>query len=207
MKGTFCALILLLSMQVEAVDVYTVEGGTACRSKELLNDFKQFAFNDDFASMQSYLQRQLCLILKGDLKVTPIDYPGMFTGDWVFVYNGIKFWANRPGLTFKSEATESKVATSPKPAPKPDPSRTPFKDEDIKSKGVLKDEAPVSLLAERWTDDVIVERLEPGTKVNILKVREFDFNGSGKIKRYQIDARGKSGYVYGWISESAVVIQ
>ena len=99
----FVALVFagLVSSQAQAASGITVDGHTACLSREWLDDIVSFAIAGDRASSQSYKDTQKCVVLKGGLRVTVTGYSGLLGGITVFVYDGVKFWTLSNGI--KSE--------------------------------------------------------------------------------------------------------
>ena len=92
-------LLLLLSITAQpAIAAQTVQGKIACLTKQWFEDFAKFAAADDMGSIQAYLDSNKCMQMKGGLKVTVLEYPGMLSGQWHVSFNGTKFWVQRDGI-------------------------------------------------------------------------------------------------------------
>lgn len=89
---------LLISASIPAVAAETVGGKLACLNAGWYDDFVKFAAAKDEASMEAYFESRKCLQVKGGLKVTVIEYPGMLGGQWVVAFQGQKFVVQREGI-------------------------------------------------------------------------------------------------------------
>jgi hypothetical protein len=78
----------------------TKDGYIACQKKEWLDDVTAFISQKDHASLQAYLDAKKCLIMKGGLRVTVTEWPGILRGTTGFIYQGIKFWTYREGIDY-----------------------------------------------------------------------------------------------------------
>ncbi len=77
----------------------TSENCVACRTKEWLDDLIHFIAAKDRGSFDSYFKSNKCFNIKSGITVTVLEHPGMFGGETQFVYEGIKLWTTREGLT------------------------------------------------------------------------------------------------------------
>lgn len=91
----------LLAASASAMSAETVDGKIACMTQAWFDDFQKFATAGDMASVQAYLDSNKCLQMKGGLKVTVIEYPGMLSGQWVVAHKGQKFVAQREGISLE----------------------------------------------------------------------------------------------------------
>ena len=91
--------LLLSANPVLAMKATTVNNSVACFSKESLEEMQQFAGNKDRKSFDAYIKNGKCIIMKGGHDVSVIESPGMFGSATMFIFNGIKFWTLRHGLT------------------------------------------------------------------------------------------------------------
>ena len=91
-------VILLMVFVFNASAAETVGGKYACLTKGWFEDVIKFVAADDMGSLQAYLDSRKCFALKDGVKVTIIEYPGMFGGIWEVAYNGQKFFVQREGI-------------------------------------------------------------------------------------------------------------
>lgn len=84
----------------EAGTGITVKDHVACLFKNHLDDMMKFAGARDKASFNAYLNQKKCIVLKGNDKVTIMEYPGMFGGHTKFAYHGVNLWTTHDGITF-----------------------------------------------------------------------------------------------------------
>src|SRR5690554_300462 len=89
-----CALVL----PTQLLGAETVGGKFGCLTKGWYEDFVKFAGANDLKSLQAYLDTKKCFQLKDGMRVTIIEYPGMFGGVWEVAYNGQKFFVQREGI-------------------------------------------------------------------------------------------------------------
>lgn len=99
-KLSFFVICLLLSVHAYAFSAVTKDGYVACLKKEWLEDVVSFVSAKDKASFQSYIDSQKCIAIKGGLRVTVTESPGMFGRTAEFVYKGVKLWTIREGLDY-----------------------------------------------------------------------------------------------------------
>lgn len=90
----------LISAQAHAISGTSKGGHIACLTKEWLDDVISFVVAKDTGSFQAYIDTQKCVILKGGLRVTVTESPGMFGGTTGFVFQGIKLWTVREAFDY-----------------------------------------------------------------------------------------------------------
>jgi len=71
----------------------------SCLKEEWLDDLITFIAANDRGSVDSYIKTNKCFILKPGVTVAIMKHPGMIGGKAQFVYEGVKFWTTREGLT------------------------------------------------------------------------------------------------------------
>lgn len=96
MRGFFLIFLMVFACNVGAAE--TVGGKYGCLTKGWFEDIIKFVAADDMGSLQAYLDSRKCFALKDGVKVTIIEYPGMFGGVWEVAYNGQKFFVQREGI-------------------------------------------------------------------------------------------------------------
>ncbi|MEI7636377.1 MAG: hypothetical protein WCJ37_03675 [Syntrophus sp. (in: bacteria)] len=77
----------------------TSDSAIACFAESALDDMTKFTGAGDRASFNAYVDQRKCIVMKGGVDVTIVQYPGMLGGTTGFVYNGVKMWTTRSGLT------------------------------------------------------------------------------------------------------------
>lgn len=97
----YLPLILSIAFPVAAVAIETNENYVACRSEHDLDLVVRAASSGDKASFSSLVDNRRCLIMKGGIKVTITEWPGMFGKKVQFMINGTTFWTPRAGINFK----------------------------------------------------------------------------------------------------------
>tara|TARA_B100001105_G_scaffold254751_1_gene251449 strand:+ start:638 stop:937 length:300 start_codon:yes stop_codon:yes gene_type:complete len=97
MRKLVAAALLLIAVSANAAE--TVQGKIACLSEQWLNDMFDFSAANDTASIQAYLDGNRCVSLKGGLKVTIHEWPGMIGGHWVVSIQGIRLYVQKAGIT------------------------------------------------------------------------------------------------------------
>lgn len=95
-------IFIIFSSQAHAISATTNDGHAACFKKEWLDDVVNFIIAKDMGSFQAYLDSKKCIILKKGLRVTVTESPGMFGSKAGFVFNGVKLWTVREGLSYGS---------------------------------------------------------------------------------------------------------
>ena len=93
------AAVTFLAAPALALSAKTVDGHTACHTKQWIEDMSEFAASGDRASFSAYLQSGKCLILSGGHQVTVLESPGLFGTLVKFAFKGVSLWAPREGLT------------------------------------------------------------------------------------------------------------
>ena len=93
------AVLLVVSTSAYAMRATTTDRCVACLTEQHLDDMTSFVAAGDKASFGAYFQSQKCFKFKPGIDVTVTKMPGMFGGKAEAVYNGIKFWTYREGLT------------------------------------------------------------------------------------------------------------
>ena len=91
-------IVLSYGTVVTAQNHVTVGGYPACFSEQWFDDAIKFLVNKDHASLQAYIDSKKCVILKDGLPVTIVEYPGLFGGVTVAVFQGVRFWTNREAI-------------------------------------------------------------------------------------------------------------
>lgn len=92
-------LIIVISVNLYALSATTKSGYFACTSEESFKDMTKFKIAKDYDSMQAYIQRNKCLLLKKGVAVTILDVS--FSGTSQFAFQGVKFWTNTEALDIK----------------------------------------------------------------------------------------------------------
>jgi hypothetical protein len=82
----------------QAQDAVTVEGQPACLTKERRDELMAFAVADDVASIQAYLDRGYCFVMKGGLGATVLDRE--LRGAEIVV-SGTKLWVGPSGIKLR----------------------------------------------------------------------------------------------------------
>lgn len=77
----------------------TSNSSIACFTESALNDMTKFTVAGDRASFDAYVTQGKCIVMKGGVDVTVMEYPGLLGGTTGFVYRGVKMWTTREGLT------------------------------------------------------------------------------------------------------------
>lgn len=97
------ALIFLVSITLMMPTFATETNGgyVACRLESDLDLVIRAAGSDDRGSFKALVDGSRCSVMRASVKVTVIDYPGMFGGKASFMVDGVKFWTVREGLNFK----------------------------------------------------------------------------------------------------------
>lgn len=95
------ALGAVLSVQTMAADQVTEGKFYSCLSTQWLDEFTDFAIQNDVDSMRVYLERKRCLLLKPDLPVTLADDADPLAPRAEFMIQGIRFYAPSEEITFK----------------------------------------------------------------------------------------------------------
>lgn len=95
------ALGAVLSMQTMAADQVTEGKFYSCLSTQWLDEFTDFAIQNDVDSMRIYLERKRCLLLKPDLPVTLADDADPLAPRTEFMIQGIRFYAPSEEISFK----------------------------------------------------------------------------------------------------------
>ena len=70
--------------------------------KEWLDDMIKFVVAKDKDSFAAYIACKKCIIMKGDMKVTVTDWPGVFGSTTGFIFKGTKFWTVREGINYNN---------------------------------------------------------------------------------------------------------
>lgn len=91
--------ILVIPSMAVAMKATTAKDAIACFTKESLQEMQQFSINKDNASFDAYIKTGKCIVMREGLDVTVIESPGMFGGITMFIFNGVKLWTLRHGLT------------------------------------------------------------------------------------------------------------
>jgi len=95
-------LFLFLSFAIPAstlaLRATTVGNNFACFSQSDFDDLVSFAASGDKESINAYVNRKKCFVLKKGLAVTVLKGPGMFGGRAQCAFRGIKFWTFREAL-------------------------------------------------------------------------------------------------------------
>jgi len=87
------------SEQMRSGTATTQAGGyIACKTEANFDRIVRFIAANDSASIESYLNRHLCVSLRSGLRVTITEWPGMFGGRVKFAYQGYEFWTFREAL-------------------------------------------------------------------------------------------------------------
>lgn len=77
----------------------TSNSSIACFTELALDDMTKFTVAGDRASFDAYVTQGKCIVMKGGVDVTVMEYPGLLGGTAGFVYRGVKMWTTREGLT------------------------------------------------------------------------------------------------------------
>ena len=98
-------IVLILGLLIAAGPVWgmsgtTNEGYVACHQEQWLRDMVSFVGAKDMDSFEAYIKQGRCLIMRGGMKVTVTDSPGMFGGRTGFVFQGAKMWTLREGINY-----------------------------------------------------------------------------------------------------------
>jgi len=93
------AFLLVVSTSAHAMRATTTDRCVACLTEQYLDDMTSFVAAGDKASFGAYFKTRKCFQFKPGIDVTVTKMPGMFGGKAEAVYNGIKFWTPREGLT------------------------------------------------------------------------------------------------------------
>jgi len=93
------SMLFFISSSTWAMRATTVQNSVCCYNKEHLNDMLQFSSSGDRGSFEAYVKMGRCMFVNGGIDVTVMDSPGMFGGITSFIYEGLKFWTTRQGLT------------------------------------------------------------------------------------------------------------
>lgn len=99
-KIVLATISAALSFPAFGMSGTTNDGYVACLSEALLDDVTKFVTANDKASLQAYLDSKKCIIIKGGLKVTVTESPGMFGGKTGFVFQGLKLWTYREAINY-----------------------------------------------------------------------------------------------------------
>ncbi len=95
-------VVFLLPLLVDAqANAATTKGGhAACLTKQWYEDMIQFVAQGDRASFNAYIEARRCVVVKAGLRVSVVEWPGMFGGTAAFVYQGVKLWTAREALDY-----------------------------------------------------------------------------------------------------------
>lgn len=101
MKRMMVMLALLaVSSTALASPAITKDGEVACLTKEWYEDMISFSIADDIESIETYVELKRCMLMKGGLRVTVTDSPGMLGSKVGFIYKGFEFWGGREALEY-----------------------------------------------------------------------------------------------------------
>lgn len=95
----FIAFVVVFG-NVLASAATTNSGYPACLKKEWLDDLVQFSISKDNNSWKAYMNSGKCLMMKGGLKVTVTESPGVFGGTTGFIFEGTKAWTLREAINY-----------------------------------------------------------------------------------------------------------
>lgn len=98
------AVIICLNLGWPTGEAYpqsTKEDHIACVKKKWIKDMQKFMETKNKQRFRNYINNQKCLFVKGGLKVTITEYPGIFGRFVGFEYNGKKFWAFKDSIIYK----------------------------------------------------------------------------------------------------------
>lgn len=93
-----CAAGALAPKPAAAQAAVTKDGYFACLTEQYLDDVLSFAAAKDLRNIDAYIQQRKCVIMKGDLKVTIVNWG--FTVHQ-FAFEGIKLWTVSEGLKLR----------------------------------------------------------------------------------------------------------
>lgn len=100
MKKVILILGVLLTI-THASGASTKGGYAICFQKEWLSELISFMVNKDRSSYEAYFDSRKCVMVKGGIKVTIIESPGVFGTTTGFVVDGVKAWTLREGINYK----------------------------------------------------------------------------------------------------------
>jgi hypothetical protein len=105
MKMKAAQMLGLIALSLVAFPAWAMQGTTkdghvACAQEQWLKDMVSFVSAGDKDSFSAYLSQNRCLVMKGGLRVTVTDSPGMFGGRTGFVFQGTKLWTVREGIEY-----------------------------------------------------------------------------------------------------------
>lgn len=80
------------------VITFTTNAYPACRSEQWLQDLIAFVAAKDNSSAGAYFRSSKCIAMKAGERVTVVDWPGVFSGNYGFIHQGQKYWTVREGI-------------------------------------------------------------------------------------------------------------
>ncbi len=104
-RGAFIIIatitLALGSLASEAYPQSTKEDHIACVKKKWIEDMQKFMETKNKEWFRNYINNRKCLFIKGGLKVTIIEPPGIFGRFVGFKYDGKEYWAFKDSIIYK----------------------------------------------------------------------------------------------------------
>lgn len=207
MSVRLAAALWLVALPVLAQDVVTVWGYPACTQERFLDQYLAASSSNDGNSVQFLLDNKRCVIVKGDIKVTPLEYPGMLGGRWKALIYGVEMWMPRKGMVFVDEApTQKPLAKANTRKEQTNTSRVDT--QQLNKPGIVKSSsgtASISLMPDDWSSNVSIGSIGNGASVMVRELKVYKIAGVA-INRVRVEAVLDGLKITGWMMAGDILM-